>query len=71
MLREHPFMIKPERNIKLWRYMDFTKFIALLENKKLVFPSSNLFEDPFEGTWSKASLETLKINANLMQQVIT
>lgn len=33
----------------LWRYMDFTKFIDLLENSTLFFPKVELFEDKFEG----------------------
>lgn len=33
----------------LWRYMDLSKFIDLVINKKLVFPRFDMFEDPFEG----------------------
>lgn len=33
----------------LWRYMDLSKFLDILINKKLVFPRYDMFEDPFEG----------------------
>jgi len=40
-------------NQKIWRYLDFTKFVSLLENKHLYFSSVNDFNDPFEGSFSK------------------
>ena len=33
----------------IWRYLDFSKFVALLENKSLFFSKVNFFEDKFEG----------------------
>lgn len=41
---------KPENpNIKVWRYMDFTKFVSLLDRKVLYFSRADLFGDAFEG----------------------
>lgn len=37
----------------LWRYMDFTKFVSLLDSQKLFFCKSNCFDDQFEGTYPK------------------
>jgi hypothetical protein len=34
---------------KIWRYMDFAKFISLLANQALFFACPNKFTDPFEG----------------------
>jgi hypothetical protein len=39
----------PSEDTKLWRYMDFTKFISLLENEALFFSRADRFIDPFEG----------------------
>ena len=36
-------------NVKIWRYIDFTKFVSLLDLKALYFPRSDLLGDPFEG----------------------
>jgi hypothetical protein len=39
-------------NIKIWRYFDFTKFVSLLADKGLFFPTSIHFNDQFEGSFS-------------------
>lgn len=41
------------KKAKIWRYMDFTKFIDLLENQTLFLTRSDKFLDPFEGTFPK------------------
>ena len=45
----------PSLNQKIWRYMDLAKFIALLQNRSLYFPSLGqlIDEDPWEGLPSK------------------
>lgn len=54
MYKEHPVFQQPNNeNIKIWRYMDFTKFMSLLDTKKLFFTRADKFEDPFEGSWPK------------------
>ncbi len=56
MYKEHPVFEKPENeNAKIWRYMDFTKFISLLDNSKLFFARTDKLGDPFEGSYSKAN----------------
>ena len=48
------FQIYPEvENLYIWRYMDFTKFLNILENKALFFTRADKFEDPLEGTYSR------------------
>jgi hypothetical protein len=42
--------------MRLWRYMDFTKFVALISSANLFFCRADLFRDPFEGSYSKVSL---------------
>ena len=37
---------------KIWRYLDFSKFIAMLDSNSLFFPSASSFPDAFEGSYS-------------------
>ena len=37
----------------IWRYMDFTKFIAMLENRALFFSRVSHLDDPFEGSFPR------------------
>jgi hypothetical protein len=46
---------EPFPNDKLWRYMDFPKFISLLNKKALFFTRADKFEDPLEGLFPKNS----------------
>ena len=57
-MAEHPVFVPPDDpSIKIWRYMDFTKFVSMLESGSLFFARADMFEDPFEGSMSKANLE--------------
>lgn len=42
--------------MKIWRYMDFAKFVSMLENGGLFFSRADLLGDPFEGSNSRANL---------------
>jgi hypothetical protein len=42
-------------NTKIWRYMDFAKFISLLDTQSLFFSRSDLLGDSFEFTYPKAN----------------
>jgi hypothetical protein len=53
----HESFRQPEnKNLRLWRYMDFTKFVFLIATKTLFFCRADLFDDPFEGSYSKANV---------------
>lgn len=53
---EDPFFEPPKSpKAKLWRYMDFAKFLSLLEDASLFFSSSTGFDDPYEGAASKGN----------------
>lgn len=43
----------PEDNTLIWRYMDFAKFISLIDKRELFFTRADRFEDPFEGSFPK------------------
>jgi len=45
---QKPYII-PHRDTVLWRYMDFAKFISLLQTKSLYFQRADKSVDPFEG----------------------
>jgi len=57
MYREHEVFITPEDSTKIWRYMDFTKFLDILARKALFFPRADKLGDPFEGSLPKASIK--------------
>lgn len=58
MYKEHPIFEKPENeNARIWRYMDFTKFVSLLDKSALFFTRADKLDDPFEGSYSKANVK--------------
>lgn len=42
-------------DLEVWRYMDFTKFVSLLEHKALFFTRVHCLDDPYEGAFSRAN----------------
>jgi hypothetical protein len=46
---QHPVFESPPGNAALWRYMDLTRFIALLERRALFFAALRDLPDRFEG----------------------
>ena len=53
MYEEHPVFNSPPLDAVLWRYMDFTKYVSLLEKQALFFSAADELGDPFEGSLSK------------------
>ena len=51
MHKEHEYLDIPPDDVVLWRYMDFTKFVSLLEKSALFFARADKLDDPFEGYW--------------------
>jgi len=47
----------PEGNKKIWHYLDFSKFIYLVSEKKLHFTSAEQLSDEFEGSLPKSKAE--------------
>jgi hypothetical protein len=46
-----------DTNMRIWRFMNFTKFVSLLSSKSLYLPQSSFFDDPYEGNYPKANFE--------------
>jgi len=51
------FIAPTNPRTKIWRYMDFTKFLSLLEDSSLYFTRSDRFEDVYEGSTPHANAE--------------
>lgn len=52
----HPLFLPPKSITEsIWRYMDFTKFVSMLDNKGLYFTRIDRMEDVFEGSFSKGN----------------
>jgi hypothetical protein len=53
----HPSCKTPkDKSLKIWRYMDFTKFVAMLEDKALFFANISSLTDSFEGFLTKPTV---------------
>lgn len=63
MASAHPsFKAPANRNATLWRYMDFNKYVSLLETESLYFSRADHVGDPFEGSVSQATIERRRAN---------
>ena len=53
MYQKHPEFEEPSNeNIKIWRYLDFTKFVSYLDRKALFFTRADKLDDRFEGKFT-------------------
>lgn len=50
----------PARNAKIWKYLDLSKFISLINDEALTFTRVDVLNDPFEGSYSKPSIDERK-----------
>ncbi len=53
MGKEFEVFKKPSMETKIWRYMDFTKFVSILSKSALYFTRMDLLDDTFEGSIPK------------------
>lgn len=51
------FMPPVNEDVPVWRYMDFTKFVSMLENDGIYLPTVEMLEDPFEGSYARGNQE--------------
>ncbi len=60
MYRQNPTCELPSNlDAYIWRYMDFTKFVAILESRRLHFTRTDSFQDKFEGSLTRPDVEEL------------
>lgn len=57
MYEKHEVFEEIENEQKIWRYMDLSKFLSLLEDKALFFTRADRFNDKFEGSYTKTNIE--------------
>lgn len=55
MYKEHPAFNPPPNDAILWRYMNFTKYVSLLDKQALFFARADKLGDSFEGSYSKVN----------------
>jgi hypothetical protein len=48
-----------DRDTPIWRYMDFTKFVYMLDRQSLFFCRPDCLEDSFEGMWDRPHVKVL------------
>lgn len=58
----HGDLTTPRRSTVLWRYMDFAKFVEMLESGTLWLVRVDQLEDPLEGTHTDAELARIRRN---------
>ncbi len=54
---QHPDLLTPIEDTVLWRYMDFARFLYLLEMKCLWFARADQFGDPLESMLTDAEIQ--------------
>jgi Protein of unknown function (DUF2971) len=70
MHKTHSSLRAPDQNAKIWRYMDFQKFVSLLDKQALFFGKVQMLQDNYEGSLPiftrlvKASMSKLYSNNN-------
>jgi len=58
---EHEAFQKPaDENVRIWRYLDFAKFVSMLDSRALFFARADKLGDPFEGSYSKLNIKLRK-----------
>jgi len=55
----HPLIDTPPDDTVVWRFLDFPKFVSLLETSRLVLARADRFDDPREGEFTDAELRHL------------
>lgn len=54
--KTHPSLVPPEdKNAKIWRYMEYSRFKSILEKHGLFFAKPATFKDKYEGTMPAAN----------------
>lgn len=59
----------PSEDLVIWRYMDFTKFVSLLETRSIFFVRVAQLDDPFEGSFPVSQSPVERVLGMLPQGV--
>jgi len=68
MYETHPCLILhyPDSK-KIWRYMDFAKFVNLLDTESLFFCRADRFDDKWEGIFPKKMIDKFSLNKKFIK----
>ncbi len=72
MYKKYPVFKKPaDENVKIWHYMDFTKFVWMIDRRAFHFTRIDQLEDKFEGSLSEHlfNLNAEKLNQKRPRQI--
>ncbi|WP_339103198.1 DUF2971 domain-containing protein [Haloterrigena salinisoli] len=47
----------PHEDTKIWRYLDFTQLLSIVERSSLWFSRADTFNDPLEGSYSRVNVD--------------
>jgi len=62
MYIEHPVFEQPaDKNGKVWRYMDFTRLLSMIDSRCLFFARADKLGDPFEGSWPRINISARRV----------
>ena len=72
MYLTHEKVSSPPDEAILWRYMDFTKFVSLLDREELFLARPDELGDPFEASLTRANIQSLDIQvASIVKALAT
>jgi hypothetical protein len=54
--KDHEVFTRPPETARLWRYMNLSKYLAMLSTETLWFSRADRLGDPFEGSISRANI---------------
>lgn len=57
-----------DMDLKVWRYMPFSKFISMLTFQAIWFPKLNILQDQFEGTMPAVTKEMMETEYQAMKK---
>jgi hypothetical protein len=57
MYERRPILEVPHPDTPIWRYMDFAKYVSLLDQRAIFFTTPDRFADAFEGSVSRLTVE--------------
>jgi len=61
MFQKHPEFEEPkDEETKIWRYLDFTKFVSYLDRRALFFTRADKLDDRYEGKFTDADINRWK-----------
>jgi hypothetical protein len=62
MIESHGALTPPPDDAVLWRYMDFTKLVAMLEDNALFFGQAKGMGDKYEGVFPKPQADGIRMS---------